>query len=144
MQGGTSFFTDLSTSDKTLMMPLATSALFLLTVEVGAADGMEGNPYASQMKTGLRFLAVALVPLTMSMSKGIFCYWIANNTFSLFQGTALKQPGFKKLVGIPETKHLLARKGKEAGFHPTDNIVGKPKLYAKNPKSALSKANKDN
>ena len=91
--GGAAWFMDLSAADPLYIMPLLSGATFLATVEVcacasnalreggcaasptdaprtrlqlGAADGMQGNPAANNVKWGMRALAVALVPLTAS------------------------------------------------------------------------------
>ena len=50
--GGTLWFTDLSISDPTMMMPLLTSALFLASVELGAVEGMNNNQQGVTMKVG--------------------------------------------------------------------------------------------
>ncbi len=88
-EGGAAWFLDLAAADPTYVMPLLSSATFLATVEVrrrvltwrcaravltpqrrlpqlGAADGMQGNPAANNIKWGLRALSVALVPMTAS------------------------------------------------------------------------------
>ena len=54
-------------------------------VELNSVEGVEGNPYMGQMKWGFRGLALLLVPITYTFSKGVFVYWITNNLFSLLQ-----------------------------------------------------------
>ena len=39
--GGALWFTDLTVADPYYLLPITSSALFLLTVELGAADGMQ-------------------------------------------------------------------------------------------------------
>lgn len=39
--GGALWFTDLTVADPYYLLPITASALFLLTVELGAADGMQ-------------------------------------------------------------------------------------------------------
>ena len=38
-----------------------------------------------RMKMVMRFLALIMVPFTMNMPAGVFCYWTASNLFSLVQ-----------------------------------------------------------
>lgn len=42
-EGGTLWFTDLTVADPTYLLPALAGATFLLTVELGAADGMQGQ-----------------------------------------------------------------------------------------------------
>ena len=39
--GGALWFTDLTVADPYYLLPIAASGIFLLTVELGAADGMQ-------------------------------------------------------------------------------------------------------
>ena len=105
--GGTLWFTDLSASDPTMVMPLLTSALFLASVELGAVEGMNNNQQGVTMKWALRGLAVALVPMTWNFTQGVFCYWITSNTYSLFQAALFKSTMMKRIAGIPDTSHLV-------------------------------------
>ncbi len=41
--GGALWFTDLTVADPYYLLPITASALFLLTVELGAADGMQAR-----------------------------------------------------------------------------------------------------
>jgi YidC/Oxa1 family membrane protein insertase len=68
-EGGISWFTDLTVADPYYLLPIASSAVFLLTVEVGAADGMQGQDERTlkRMKTLFRCLGIAMVPLTAAM-----------------------------------------------------------------------------
>ena len=69
MDGGALWFTDLTVADPTYALPILSSLTFLATVELGAADGMQGQPPETlrKMKMAMRALAVIIVPVTMSM-----------------------------------------------------------------------------
>jgi YidC/Oxa1 family membrane protein insertase len=69
MDGGALWFTDLTVADPTYALPIVSSLMFLATVELGAADGMQGQPPETlrKMKMAMRALAVIIVPVTMSM-----------------------------------------------------------------------------
>ncbi|KAL5541287.1 hypothetical protein UlMin_042509 [Ulmus minor] len=100
--GGAYWFVDLTTQDSLYIFPVLAALSFLLTVECNMQEGMEGNPAAKTMKNVSRVLAILTVPFTMSFPKAIFCYWVTSNTFSLLYGLALKYPGVKKFLGVPE------------------------------------------
>ena len=74
--GGTLWFTDLTASDATYVLPILNGLSFLLMTEIGV-DGMEAAQ-KGQFRLGMRCLAVAIVPLTMSMPQVCFlpytCY----------------------------------------------------------------------
>ncbi|MED6124831.1 hypothetical protein PIB30_062620 [Stylosanthes scabra] len=51
--------------------------------------------------------ALYILPVLTALSflitvEAIFCYWVTSNLFSLVYGLALKVPGVKKTLGIPE------------------------------------------
>lgn len=78
--GGALWFTDLSGPDSTLILPIFNSLSFLAMIELGA-DGVQ----VSQQKTfqwAMRGLAVAMVPLTMSMPQ--VSYMVAWFSYTLF------------------------------------------------------------
>nr|XP_007159291.1 hypothetical protein PHAVU_002G225700g [Phaseolus vulgaris]ESW31285.1 hypothetical protein PHAVU_002G225700g [Phaseolus vulgaris] len=114
--GGAYWFTDLSTPDTLYVLPVLTALSFLITVECNMQEGMEGNPVASTMKNVSRGLAVLTVPFTMGFPKAIFCYWVTSNLFSLVYGLALKVPGVKKTLGIPEIPVTVPTSGPQSPF----------------------------
>ncbi|XP_047096250.1 mitochondrial inner membrane protein OXA1-like [Lolium rigidum] len=99
--GGLSWFTDLTTPDPFYILPVLTGLTFLATVELNLQEGMEGNSMAGKMKTFSRGMAVMTVPFTMNFAKGIFCYWITSNLFSLVYGIVIRRPAVRKLFNLP-------------------------------------------
>lgn len=102
-RGGAAWFHDLTVADPTYGLPLLSAAIFLLTVELNAADGMQGQDPATmrKMKNFMRFLAVALVPLTASMPAGVFVYWATSNACSLGQSALFKLSATRRTFGLP-------------------------------------------
>ncbi|KAL0297523.1 UNVERIFIED_CONTAM: Mitochondrial inner membrane protein OXA1 [Sesamum radiatum] len=100
-EGGTLWFTDLTTPDSMYILPILTALTFWITVECNAQEGLEGNPTAGTIKNFSRVLAALTVPFTATFPKAIFCYWITSNLFSLTYGLALKKPEVKKFLGLP-------------------------------------------
>lgn len=101
--GGALWFTDLSTADPTLALPLISAATFLLTIELGADTGVK---HTGGIKWFMRALAVAMVPLTMGLSKAIFMYWCTSNAFSLASSQAFKLPAVRAALGMPSLEEL--------------------------------------
>lgn len=125
-EGGMWWFTDLTVPDATYALPILASLTFLLTVEVGAADGMEGQPdkMKSKMKNIMRVVALIIVPFSGNMPASVFMYWTASNAFSLLQTSVLKIPGVKQALGLPKT--APGSPGAEPG-KPVETFSQKPK-----------------
>ena len=76
--GGMLWFPDLSVADPTYALPLITSGLFLVMIEVGA-DGMNASANKDQaktMKNVMRGMGVLMVPFTYHFPASVFCYWV--------------------------------------------------------------------
>ena len=75
--GGALWFSDLTIADPTYALPVLCSAMLLITVEVGAADGMQGQDPSllRNMKNVMRVVSVILVPVTAAMPQARPCWW---------------------------------------------------------------------
>lgn len=99
--GGAFWFTDLTTPDAMMILPVLTALTFWITVELNAQEGLEGNPAGKTIKNVSRGFAALSIPLTASFPKAIFCYWITSNLFSLTYGLVIKNHAVKKALGVP-------------------------------------------
>lgn len=97
--GGLLWFTDLTASDPYYILPLTASATMLATLELGSEGVKQQN---QTMKNVFRFLAVAMLPVTVNFPAAVFVYWNTANLFSLSQLLILRIPGLKQRMGIPE------------------------------------------
>lgn len=132
-EGGALWFTDLTVADPTYMLPALAGLSFLLTIELGAADGMEGqtDEMRTRMKNVMRVVALSVPLVSTALPASVFMYWTASNIFSLAQTLMLKVPGVKRLVGLPDLSKL--RKGSAAAAAAD---AGKPvQTYTHKPKS---------
>lgn len=128
--GGALWFPDLTIADPTYALPVIASATFLLIVEVGAADGMEGQTdvMKRRMKNIMRGVAVVIVPFTLSLPASVFMYWTTSNLFSLGQTLLLKVPSVKKVLGVPDLKAAAkAREGQIPVGKPLVTFTQKPR-----------------
>ncbi|KAJ4903971.1 Mitochondrial inner membrane protein OXA1 [Raphanus sativus] len=92
--GGALWFTDLTTPDSLYILPVITALTFLITVELNAQEGMEGNPMAGTIKNVFRGFALLTVPMTMSFPQLM--------VKSLVMNAVIKRPQVKKMLKIPE------------------------------------------
>ncbi|KAF8940895.1 Mitochondrial inner membrane protein oxa1l [Dissophora ornata] len=114
--GGALWFTDLTIADPTYVLPVASSLGFLAIMELGSEAGGVAQPKA--MKNFMRFMAVAMVPLTMHFPSAIFVYWMTSNTFTAGQIMFFKLPAVRRFFNIPQLINHPKPKvaGKQPGF----------------------------
>lgn len=101
-QGGLLWFYDLTQYDPYYILPVASSLTFLATIELSKANmSATSTPAQSQLMTNVfRGMAVIMVPATMYFPTAVLCYWVTNNTFTLFQSMTLQQKSVRKMLGI--------------------------------------------
>jgi len=103
---GLLWFKDLTVADPFYALPVINSAIFLLTIELNAADGMQGQPpeMINRMKMFMRILSVVFIPITASFPTSMFCYWITSSCFSLVQSTLTKKNSVRRFLRLPPMK----------------------------------------
>uniref|UniRef100_J3N471 Membrane insertase YidC/Oxa/ALB C-terminal domain-containing protein n=2 Tax=Oryza brachyantha TaxID=4533 RepID=J3N471_ORYBR len=111
--GGALWFTDLTTPDALYIFPVLTGLIFWVSVELNLQEGMEANPMANKMKSFSRVMAILTVPFTMNFAKGVFCYWITSNLFSLTYGIVIRRPTVRKFFELPALQANSASAGKQ-------------------------------
>ncbi|XP_073233175.1 mitochondrial inner membrane protein OXA1L-like [Porites lutea] len=99
--GGYLWFQDLTAFDPYFVLPVICSFSMLASIELGTEMGVH-NPAMKTMKTIMRILAVAMIPLTAQFPTAIFSYWVTSNLFTIGQVALLKHPAARKAMGIPE------------------------------------------
>jgi YidC/Oxa1 family membrane protein insertase len=99
--GGLLWFTDLAAADPYFLFPALTSLTFLATLELGS-DGISTDTQGVIVRNLMRFMGIAMIPLTSGFPMAVHLYWTASNLFSLAQLSILKIPGLKQKLGIPE------------------------------------------
>lgn len=113
MTGGTLWFPDLTAMDPILcntfgvtflpgVLPIIASAGLLLNVELGAETGVRNDPNMDKMKTVMRFVSVAMLPVTYTFPTAVFVYWISTNTFSTVQILLLRSDALRTTFDIPK------------------------------------------
>ncbi len=71
MEGGAYWFSDLTVPDTTMVLPFMAFGVFLLSAELGGADGMQGQPphVIQRFKWAMRLLTLVMIPF----AKGLPC-----------------------------------------------------------------------
>jgi YidC/Oxa1 family membrane protein insertase len=112
-QGGTAWFTDLSTLDTTYVLPVITAVTFLATTEAAAVDSTD--PKSAQMRMAMRALSVAMLPISATMPAGVLMYWITTNTFGTVQGLLMKQSAVRQALNLPPLSDVRSGINASAG-----------------------------
>lgn len=103
VDGGILWFTDLSIADPYGVLPVASALSFVGMMELGKKQMMATNPDQGQLMLNFfRGIAVIMVPATWNFPAVIFCYWSANNLFSVAQTALFNNKSMKKQLGIWE------------------------------------------
>jgi len=102
-EGGALWFTDLTAADPYVGLPVLTSATFLLMAELGDAGrkGAGADANAGTIKKVMRGAAVLMIPATMTLESGLFCYWGSANLLAITQTLLLRNESVRALVGMP-------------------------------------------
>ncbi|KAF9407275.1 Mitochondrial inner membrane protein oxa1l [Podila epigama] len=137
--GGLGWFTDLTIADPSYVLPVASSLGFLAIMELGSEAGGVSQPKA--MKNVMRFMAVAMVPLTMEFPAAIFVYWLTSNVYTAGQIMFFKVPAVRKFFNIPQLiKHPAPKtKAKQPGFMESFKASYEGGLAAKQREITLAK-----
>ncbi|KAF9353635.1 Mitochondrial inner membrane protein oxa1l [Mortierella sp. AD094] len=138
-EGGISWFTDLTVADPTYVLPVASSLGFLAIMELGSEAGGVSQPKG--VKNIMRFMAVAMVPLTMHFPSAIFVYWLTSNVFTAGQIMFFKVPGVRRFFNIPQLINHPKSKtaAKQPGFMESFKASYEGGLAAKEREIALAK-----
>ncbi|KAK2554470.1 Mitochondrial inner membrane protein OXA1L [Acropora cervicornis] len=97
-----SFFFGLKTMANLPVESLKTGGyLWFQDLTLGSEMGVS-NPTMKTMKTVMRIVAVATIPITAQFPAAIFAYWITSNLFTVGQVAILSHPAARKAMGIPE------------------------------------------
>eukprot|EP01134_Creolimax_fragrantissima_P000707 CFRG0707T1 len=99
--GGALWFTDLTVADPTWALPVLSGITTFITIELGA-EGQKASEQTKQMRTILRIMPWALIPMVASFPTALLTYWCTNNVFSLCQVMFFKVPIVRKALRIPD------------------------------------------
>lgn len=100
--GGMLWFTDLSVPDPLYVLPVLSSATFLILVEMGKDQMLRAGGSSIAMLNVLRFLCIVSMPLVANFEAAMLVYWVSNNLLSCAQTALLKAPPVRKFFGILE------------------------------------------
>lgn len=125
--GGIAWFVDLSSKDVTYGLPIIAGLSLLAMTELGGDTGSKMTP---TMRSIMRFMAFASVPMTSWMPSAVFCYWIPSNIYSVCLGGAMRSSALKTRLGLAVDPASIAgskaaaRVAIATGLSPTKTLSG--------------------
>jgi YidC/Oxa1 family membrane protein insertase len=102
--GGAFWFQDLTMADPTYILPLISTSLILLNMEISSRTQVKTQippKFATIFKWGLRGVMVISFPFISQFETSFMMYWIAANSFTCIQTFLLSRSSIKKRLGIP-------------------------------------------
>ncbi|KAK4703551.1 YidC/Oxa1 family membrane protein insertase, partial [Phenoliferia sp. Uapishka_3] len=111
---GAAWFTDLAAADPYYVLPIASTALTLATIELGVdATTQVQTTTTKNMKLFFRAGLIFALPFIAYFPAAILVYWTTNNALSLIQAFILRTPAIRTLLNIPllPKKALPGEKG---------------------------------
>lgn len=98
--GGTLWFTDLTSPDPYLVLPIISACLMLGAFEVSS----RGAP--ARQRRVMRFLPLVFIAFIARFPAGLFVYWVTSNAVTLAQNLAVNHLMPHAAVPVPETAAL--------------------------------------
>ncbi|EFA75517.1 putative oxidase assembly protein [Heterostelium album PN500] len=96
---GMLWFTDLSAMDPYFILPIISSASYLLVNELTL--GNAPNLFLKAISWVARIMALLIIPFSYTIPSIVYFYWIPSSIFTLAQIYAFKSPRISKLLGMP-------------------------------------------
>jgi len=104
-QEGTLWFPDLIARDDSYLLPILSGLTWLWQTEMGA--GIHFRTYPA-IRTTVRCIAAATIPLAATLPSGVFVFWITSNLFAIARGYVLRHDFARRRLGIPLMKDVMA------------------------------------
>jgi len=108
-RGGTLWFPDLTVPDANYGLAAICSALTLAMVEFGGLSELGATSAVGPgMQWMMRGMALLFLPAGAYVPAAVGVLWTGNAVLSLAQSTALRAPGVRKALGLPDMAKLRA------------------------------------
>jgi membrane protein insertase Oxa1/YidC/SpoIIIJ len=95
---GTLWFEDLIQRDETFLLPILSALTWLWMVELGASSHYSTMP---NLRTGVRLLSVATIPLASTLPCGVFVFWVTSNMFAITRAKILSNNWVRRKFNCP-------------------------------------------
>ncbi|KAI8379352.1 60Kd inner membrane protein-domain-containing protein [Radiomyces spectabilis] len=101
-QGGLLWFTDLTATDSTAILPFLIAAGNLLNVELNAWFTRGQRTRSQKIWTNVfRCLSVAFFPIAAQAPTSLGLYWVTSSWYSVIQNVTFRIPAVRKRLGMP-------------------------------------------
>jgi YidC/Oxa1 family membrane protein insertase len=101
--GGLLWFENLMAPDPTNLLPVVSAVTWLAVAELSATQYYMTSP---RVRLSTRLGAIAMIPLTMTLPCGVFCFWITSNIWEVIRIKTMLRDDVRTLFGIPLLSEL--------------------------------------
>ena len=123
--GGLAHVMDLGAADPYWVLPVLNAVTMLVPMELLPDPNGVPEKDRQRMKLVFRVVAVLFIVLGQSMPAGLFVYWIASNTVTIFQQAILRSPTVRRALDIPDVSTVAPMENS-----PLDFLFGKKSAAA--------------
>ncbi|KAG9012840.1 Mitochondrial inner membrane protein oxa1 [Tulasnella sp. JGI-2019a] len=145
--GGLAWFTDLTMSDPTYVLPIVSTAAFVAMLKLASAETPKAQE-TKHMTNGFTLLSLLGLPIMAQLPTGLMLYFVSNGALMGVQAAILRIPAVKQWANIrpaPPTSEIIpAPTMKEtllAGYNKFKSL--NEQRFEQIAANAVAKANKD-
>ena len=100
--GGALWFHDLTVPDETFALPIAGIGITYLSLQLASQKDSESpGQFVPWLLDSVSLMLIGAAPFVVILPSGVFMYWITSSTWGLLQGTALRNPAFRRAIRMP-------------------------------------------
>ncbi|KAF0852873.1 mitochondrial CIV assembly protein Cox18b (Oxa1Lb) [Andalucia godoyi] len=103
---GMLWFSDLTASDPTFMLPVVSAITWLITIELGL-QGVPAWATTSAWRQIVRLIPLFFMPITFPLSSGVFLYWLTSNAVAIARTILLRSAAVRKFFRVPDLAKTL-------------------------------------
>ncbi len=103
MHGGISWFSDLTSEDRTMYLPFAAAVINYqtLNIVIPTPEGAHTRTFPLKMKDFFQTLLIISFPALVNFPAGVFMYWIPSGLYSVGQRYLFMNNSFRAMLRMP-------------------------------------------
>ena len=103
LEGGVSWFSDLTSEDRTMYLPFVAAMVNYqtLNIVIPTPEGTHARTFPLKMKDFFQTVLIISFPALVNLPAGVFMYWIPSGLFSIAQRSLFMNNSFRALLRMP-------------------------------------------
>ncbi|KAI8049583.1 membrane insertase OXA1/ALB3/YidC, partial [Syncephalis plumigaleata] len=103
-QAGGLWWTDLTATDPTLVLPVIIGLVHLANVELNTNKNKSPTVWQQRIRYILRGVSIASIPIATQLPTAVCIYWCTSAFYSLAQNVTFQRPIVQRWLGYPQTE----------------------------------------